>query len=120
MEELGGSSWVSVGVGPWTEYGVGFGLWGVDAKARKATLWKGAEGKANRASAEHAGEALAAALSLPEADLAKVRNGAIYTPSLRLTRRKLLAAAQKVMGGEWTVEERDVKDVVQEYEEGLG
>lgn len=119
VEELGGSSWVSVAVGPWTEYGVGFGLWGVDAKARKATLWKGAEGKANSASAEHAGEALAAALSLPEADLAKVRNAAIYAPSLRFTQRELLAAAQKVTGGEWTVEERDVEDVVKEYEEGL-
>lgn len=119
VEELGVSSWVSIVVGPWIEYGVGFGLWGVDAKARKATIWNGAEGKVNSASAKYAGEALAAALNLPEADLAKVKNGAIYTPSLRFTQRELLAAAQKLTGGEWTVEERPVQDVVREYEEGL-
>ncbi|KAJ6790249.1 hypothetical protein PWT90_07263 [Aphanocladium album] len=119
IEELGVSSWVSVAFGPWIEYGVGAGLWGVDPKKRTATIWKGADGKANSSTVKFSGEALAAVLSLPEADLAKLRNKAVYAPALRFSQRELLEAAKKVAGGDWTVEERDVKDVQREYEAAL-
>ncbi|TQV92524.1 hypothetical protein V2A60_007204 [Cordyceps javanica] len=121
----GGGGWVSVAVGPWVEYAVGMGLWGVDARARTATVWRGAEGRVCSATAGHAGRALAAVLSLPEPDLAALRNAAVYAPSLCFTQRELLSAAQRVTAGHgdgtsnWTVEERDVADVLRDCDEAL-
>lgn len=122
VEKLGVSSWISVAVGPWTEFGIGYGLWGVDAKARKATIWNGADSKVSSSSAKLTSEALAATLGLPEEDFVKLKNKAVYAPSLHFNQRELLAAAQRATGtteADWTVVERDVKDVRKEYEEAL-
>ncbi|KAI5456056.1 putative oxidoreductase CipA-like protein [Mariannaea sp. PMI_226] len=122
IEKLGVSSWVSVAVGPWLDGGLAPGLWGIDAKARKATLWKGAEAKINTASINHTGEAIAAALALPEADLAKYKNKAVYTPSLYVNQREILDAVQKATGttdADWDIQSRDVNEVAKEYEEKI-
>ncbi|KAB5515372.1 putative oxidoreductase CipA-like protein [Coniochaeta sp. 2T2.1] len=119
IKKLGVSSWVSVAVGPWLDAGLGQGLWGIDAKARKATLWKGANGKVDAATIAHTGEALAAALGLPEADLARYKNKAVYAPSWNLSQREVLEAVQRATGTtdkEWDVQERDVKEVLEEAE----
>ncbi|OAQ60131.1 oxidoreductase CipA-like [Pochonia chlamydosporia 170] len=119
IESLGVSSWVSIAIGPWLDDGLKLGLWGIDAKNRKATLWRGANAKANTASIAHTGEALAAVLSLPEADLAKYKNKAAYTPSFHLTQREILEAVQRATGttdADWDIQSRDVKDVAAEYE----
>lgn len=119
IEELGVSSWVSIAVGPWLEAGLSQGLWGIDAKARKATIWKGADAKASTASVPHTGEAVAAVLSLPEADLAKYKNKAVYTPSFHLTQHEILEAVQKVTGTtdrDWDIQVRDVDEVAKDYE----
>ncbi|KAE9373824.1 putative oxidoreductase CipA-like protein [Stipitochalara longipes BDJ] len=122
IEKLGVSSWVSVTVGPWLDAGLIQGLWGIDPKARKATLWQGADAKANTATIAHTGEALAAVLSLPEADLAKYKNKAVYTPSFHLTQREILNAVQRATGtkdADWDITSRDVKEVAKEYEEKI-
>lgn len=122
IEKLGVSSWVSVAVGPWLDAGLKQGLWGIDAKARKATLWRGADAKANTASIAHTGEALAAVLSLPEADLAKYKNKAVYTPSFHLSQREILEAVQRVTGttnADWDIQTPDVNDVAKDYEEKI-
>ncbi|TWU72069.1 hypothetical protein ED733_003489 [Metarhizium rileyi] len=122
VEELGVSSWVSIAVGPWLDDCLKAGLWGIDYKARKATLWHGADARANTASIAHAGEALAAVLSLPEADLAKYKNKAVYAPSFFLTQREILEAVQRVTettDADWDIETRDVKEVETEYEEKI-
>jgi uncharacterized protein YbjT (DUF2867 family) len=119
IESLGVSSWVSVAVGPWLDGGLPAGLWGIDAKARKATLWQCADGKANTATIAHTGEALAAALSLPEADLARYKNKAVYAPSWYLSQRELLEAVQRATGttdAEWDIQSPDVTKVLEEAE----
>ncbi|KAI8679137.1 NAD(P)-binding domain-containingprotein [Fusarium keratoplasticum] len=122
IEKLGVSSWVSVAVGPWLDDGLAAGLWGIDAKARKATIWRGADAKVNTATIAHTGQAVAAALSLPEADLAKYKNKAVYTPSFYLTQREMLDAVQRATGttdADWDLESRNVNEVAKEYEEKI-
>lgn len=122
IEKLGVSSWVSVAVGPWLDAGLNQGLWGVDAKARKATLWQGADAKANTASIAHTGEAIAAVLSLPEADLARYKNKAVYTPSFHLSQREILEAVQRATGttdADWDIQTPDVNEVAKDYEEKI-
>ena len=122
IESLGVSSWVSIAVGPWLDDGLVKGLFGIDTKARKATLWKGADAKANTATIAHTGRALAAVLSLPEADLAKYKNKAVYTPSFHLTQREILEAVQRATGtvnADWDIRSRDVNEVAEEYEQKI-
>jgi hypothetical protein len=92
INELRVSSWISIAVGPWLDISLKLGLWGIDSKARKATIWRSADAKTSTATITHTSEAAAAVLSLPEADLAKCKNKAIYTPSFRLSQREILEA----------------------------
>jgi uncharacterized protein YbjT (DUF2867 family) len=122
IENLGISSWVSVAVGPWLDGGLAQGLFGIDPKAHKATLWQGADAKANMATRAHAGEAVAAVLSLPEADLAKYSNKAVYAPSFHLTQREILEAIQRAtatVDADWDIKSRNVNEVAKEYEEKI-
>ncbi|KAM5527794.1 hypothetical protein FOXYSP1_19667 [Fusarium oxysporum f. sp. phaseoli] len=87
------SSWISIAVGPWLDAGLTQGLLGIEPKTRKATIWRGAD-KINTATISHTAEAVAAVLSLPEAELAKYKNKAVYTPSFHLTQREILSTIQ--------------------------
>ncbi|CAH0024604.1 unnamed protein product [Clonostachys rhizophaga] len=122
IENLGVSSWISIAIGPWLDAGLTAGLWGIDPKARKATIWRGADAKANTATVAHTGEAVAAVLSLPEDDLAKYKNKAVYTSSFYLTQREILDAVQRATGttdADWDITSRDVNEVAKEYEEKI-
>lgn len=122
IDSLGVSNWVSVVVGPWLDAGLVQGLWGIDSKARKATIWQGADAKANTASIPHTAEAVAAVVSLPEADLAKYKNNAVYTPSFYLSQKEILEAVQRATGttdANWDITYRDVDEVAKEYEEKI-
>jgi hypothetical protein len=122
IEELGVSSWVSIAVGPWLDGGLPVGLWGIDPKARKATIWRGANAKTSTATVAHTGEVTAAVLSLVEADLAKYKNKAVYAPSFRLSQQEILEAVQRATGttdADWDVTTREYKDVASEYEENI-
>jgi uncharacterized protein YbjT (DUF2867 family) len=126
IEKLGVSAWVSVTPGPWLDFGLVTGLFGIDAEARKAEIWRGANSKANMATIAHTGEAIAATLSLPEADLARYKYKGVYVPSFYLTQREILSAVQRVTGttdADWDVRERDVDGpdgVAKEKEETMG
>ncbi|KAF9782009.1 hypothetical protein IL306_011789 [Fusarium sp. DS 682] len=122
IESNGVSSWISIAVGPWLDAGLTEGLWGIEPKTRKATIWRGADAKVNTANVSHTAEAVAAVLSLPEADLAKYKNGAVYTPSFHLTQREILDAVQRATGttgADWDIKTRDVNEVANEYEEKI-
>ncbi|CEJ92235.1 hypothetical protein VHEMI07896 [[Torrubiella] hemipterigena] len=122
IEQLGVSSWVSIAVGPWVDFGLGPGLWGIDTKAKTARVWKGANGRVSTASIQHTGEAVGAVLGLPDEELAKLKNKAVYAASFHISQRDLWKATVEAMGSredEWTVLERDVRDVEAEYEEGI-
>ncbi|EMT67888.1 hypothetical protein FOC4_g10000696 [Fusarium odoratissimum] len=97
IESIGVSSWISIAVGPWLDAGLNQGLWGIEPKTRNATIWRGADAKINTATISHTAEAVAAVLSLPEAELAKYKNKAVYTPSFT----------------------RDVNEVAREYEDKI-
>lgn len=119
IDELGVSSWVSVTVGPWLEPGLVGGLWGIDCKARKATIWRGADSKANTSTVQRTAEVAAAVLSLPEAELARYKNKAVYAPSWNLTQREILDAVQRATGttdADWDIKQQDIKEVTKEYE----
>ncbi|WZH40839.1 NmrA domain-containing protein [Fusarium acuminatum] len=122
IERISVSSWISIVVGPWLDAGLTQGLWGIEPKTRKATIWRGADAKINTATVSHTAEAVAAVLSLPEADLTKYKNEAVYTPSFHLTQRDILDAVQRATGTtdvDWDIKTRDVNEVCKEYEEKI-
>lgn len=122
IDELGVSSWVSVAVGPWLDANLGNGLWGIDIKERKATIWSGADSLVSVASVEHTGKAVAAAIGLPEDKLQQFKGKAIYAPSLRVSQRDILSAVQQVTGthdSDWDIQTRPVANVISEYEDGI-
>lgn len=122
IDELGVSSWVSIAGGPWLDINLTLGLWGIDPKARKATIWHGANAKTSTATVAHTGEAAAAVLSLPEADLVKYKNKAVYAPSFRLSQREILEAVQHATGttdADWDITTREYDDVASEYEANI-
>jgi hypothetical protein len=122
IESINVSSWISIAVGPWLDAGLTQGLWGIEPKTRKATIWRGADAKINTATISHTAEAVAAVLSLPEADLAKYKNKAVYTPSFHLTQREILDAVQRATGTtdvDWDIKTRDVNEVAKEYEDKI-
>ncbi|SCO80765.1 uncharacterized protein FRV6_04978 [Fusarium oxysporum] len=122
IESIGVSSWISIAVGPWLDAGLNQGLWGIEPKTRKATIWRGADAKVNTATISHTAEAVAAVLSLPEAELAKYKNKAVYTPSFHLTQGEILDAVQRATGttdADWDIKTRDVNEVAREYEDKI-
>ncbi|KAG7417885.1 hypothetical protein DER46DRAFT_674551 [Fusarium sp. MPI-SDFR-AT-0072] len=122
IESIGVSSWISIAVGPWLDDGLAQGLWGIEPKARKATIWRGADAKASTATISHTADAVAAVLSLPEAYLAKYKNNAVYTPSFHLTQVEILDAVQRATGttdADWDIKTRDVNEVAKEYEDKI-
>ncbi|RSL47759.1 hypothetical protein CEP54_013242 [Fusarium duplospermum] len=123
VDELGVSSWISVTVGVWLDVNLSNGLWGIDAKGRKATLYPEAGGRVSTSSITHTGEAIAAVLSLPETDLASYKKQAVYTPSFHTTHREMLDAVQratKTTDVDWEITSRDADDALKEFNERIG
>ncbi|KAM0250859.1 hypothetical protein ACHAP5_002078 [Fusarium lateritium] len=117
IEELGVSSWISITVGPFLDMNIKSGLWGIDVENRKATIWSGATGKVNTSSVDHTGQATAAVLGLPDAELSQYKNKAFYVPSLHLAQQELLKAVQDTTGTtgkEWDVKHQDIKDAIKD------
>ncbi|KAM0439168.1 hypothetical protein ACHAQK_006272 [Fusarium lateritium] len=117
IEELGVSSWISISVGPFLDMNIKSGLWGIDIENRKATIWSGATGKVNTSSVAHTGQATAAVLSLPDAELSQYKNKAFYMPSLHLTQQELLKAVQDATDTtvkDWDVKHQDIQDAIKD------
>ncbi|KAJ4315841.1 hypothetical protein N0V84_008175 [Fusarium piperis] len=122
IDELGVSSWISVTVGVWLDVNLSNGLWGIDAKAHKATLYSGTSGRVATSSIGHTGEAIAAVLSLPETDLESYKAQAVYTPSFHTTHREMLNAVQRATettDADWDLTLRDVGDALKEFNERI-
>jgi hypothetical protein len=117
IEELGVSSWVSVTVGPFLDMHVQSGLWSVDFKNRKATLWDGSIGTVSSTDTKHTGQAVAAVLTLPEESLSKYKNNAVYTPAFHFTQREFFEAAQratKTTEKDWSVGNHDIEEALKD------
>ncbi|KAM0266745.1 hypothetical protein ACHAPA_006520 [Fusarium lateritium] len=117
IEELGVSSWISISVGPFLDMNIKSGLWGIDVENRKATIWSGATGKVNTSSVAHTGQATAAVLSLPDAELSQYKNKAFYVPSVHLKQQELLKAVQDATdttGKDWDVKHQDIQDAIKD------
>ncbi|KAJ3527045.1 hypothetical protein NM208_g10903 [Fusarium decemcellulare] len=123
IDELSVSSWISITVGAWLDVNLSNGLWRIDAKARKASMYRGADGRVSTSSVAHAGQAVAAVLSLPESDLARYKKQAVYTPSFHITHREMLDAVQratKTTDADWDITYRDANEALKEYNEAIG
>ncbi|KAH6999657.1 hypothetical protein EDB80DRAFT_754214 [Ilyonectria destructans] len=108
VEELGGS-WIAVVNNPWFDWSMGQGLWGIDIKARKATLYSGGNTKANTSTLQGVGEAVAELLS-------------VYVSSFYITQREMLESVQRVTGTtdkDWVIEDKEIAEVVKESDEEL-
>ncbi|KAH8714508.1 hypothetical protein BGZ61DRAFT_449150 [Ilyonectria robusta] len=121
VEELGGS-WIAVVNNPWFDWSMGQGLWGIDIKARKATLYSGGSTKANTSTLQRVGEAVAELLSLPEEQLAAYKNKAFYVSSFYITQREMLESVQRVTDTtdkDWIIEDKEIAEVAKESDEEL-
>lgn len=122
IEELGTSSWIAVVNNPWFDWSLGQGFWGIDIKARTATLWDGGNTKVNTTTLQRTADGTAALLSLPEEDLAKYKNKPFYLSSFFITQREMLESVQRATGttdADWTLETKDYADVARESDEQL-
>ncbi|OAL43132.1 NAD(P)-binding protein [Pyrenochaeta sp. DS3sAY3a] len=97
IEELG-MSWIAVVNNPWFDWSLSQGHWGVDIKERKATLYRGAEGKFNTTTLRHVAEGVAQLLSLPEEKLREFANSPVYLSSFETTQRDILNSAIRATG----------------------
>ncbi|KAM0543429.1 hypothetical protein ACHAPJ_012292 [Fusarium lateritium] len=119
IDELGVSSWISVTVGAFLDANIQAGFWSIDTKQKKATIYSGANGKLSTSSVTHTGQATAAVLGLPEDDLAKYKNKAVYVPEFRLTQREVLKVVQdatKTTDEDWNIDVVDIKDAFADCE----
>ncbi|GAP86301.1 putative isoflavone reductase family protein [Rosellinia necatrix] len=106
IEELGVSSWIGVVNNLWVEFTLRLGLYGIDLKKKTATLYDEGDVKGNFTTLTRVGEALAALLALPEAELSRHRNAFVYFSSFYVSQRDLLASAMRATGtaeGDWAV-----------------
>lgn len=120
VEELGVGSWIAVVNNPWFDWSLGQGFWGIDIKARRATLYNGGTTKVTTTTVKRVGEATAALLSLPEAELAAYKNKPFYIRSFYVTQREMLDAVQRATATtdtDWEIETRDIMEVAKECDE---
>ncbi|KAF7548669.1 hypothetical protein G7Z17_g6905 [Cylindrodendrum hubeiense] len=119
VEELGGT-WIAVVNNPWFDWSMNQGLWGIDIKARKATLYGGGNTKINTSTLKRVGEGVAELLSLPEEELAAYKNKAFYISSFYVTQREMLESVQRVTGTtdkDWVIEDKEIAQVAKESDE---
>ncbi|KXJ86548.1 hypothetical protein Micbo1qcDRAFT_219124 [Microdochium bolleyi] len=127
IEELGVSSWIGVCTGPWFDFTMGIGGFGIDVKGKTALMLgssggEGAEGpggfgmqKASVTTYKRVGEMVAQLLSLPEDKLAEHRNQWVYLTSWAVSQRELLESAMRVAGADreaWSVTEITVEQLL--------
>jgi uncharacterized protein YbjT (DUF2867 family) len=122
IEESGVSSFIAVITNPWLEFNLATGLLGIDLKERTVFMPGGGNTKLNLSSLSRVGEATAALLSLPEADLAAYKNKPFYVSSFHVTQRELFASVQratKTTEADWKVSTPSTEEVWAEHGEAL-
>ncbi|KAL9628540.1 MAG: hypothetical protein Q9164_007231, partial [Protoblastenia rupestris] len=122
-EELGkktGAGWIGISNNAWFDYSFKHGNFGIDPKARTATLYDG--GKTFFASTliSETGLAIARLLSLPISQLDTLKNKYIYIANLRTNQRQILDAVQtvtKTTDADWKIEHADAREYL---DSGIG
>lgn len=125
VEELGVSAWIGVVTNPWFDLmlalgGAGFG---VDMKARTASLFDEGTAKVSLTTRRRVGKSLAAVLALPEEELAALRNGWVYFSSFRVSQRELWESAVRATGtkeGDWRVEYQSSDEMIRQSKATMG
>ncbi|KAK3988036.1 hypothetical protein QBC44DRAFT_382754 [Cladorrhinum sp. PSN332] len=114
-----GLNWTLVLNGAFLDWAIQIG-WILDGKNRKITLYDGGEREFSASTLEDIGKAVVGVLKKPE----ETKNRAVYVNSARVTLKGLLEKAKKASGTkdeDWTVEEKNVEDLLAEaYEELKG
>lgn len=122
IEELGVSSWVAVVTNPWFDFCFGRGEWGVNIAKRTATLWDGGSYKMSTTTLARAGAATAELLALPDAELARFRNGLFRVTSFHISQRQILDAVLRATGtteADWDVTTLDSGEANKDFERRL-
>jgi len=121
MERGGKTKWFGVVNNPWTDFSLAAGMFGIDVKERKATLYTdGGEGKYTRfvtTTLAQAGRGTAGVLLLPSAQLVAYANKLVYLSSFEVTQRELLDSVQRATGtsdADWSIDSKDVRERTEE------
>jgi hypothetical protein len=93
-------SWTSIITGAFFDWGLKTSFIGFNGATKSATLIDGGESKFNATNLRQVGRAIIKVLEQPE----KTKNEHIYVSSFLTSQKEILAAAEKVTGEKWTVE----------------
>ncbi|KAM0330122.1 hypothetical protein ACHAQA_004295 [Verticillium albo-atrum] len=121
VEELG-LKWIAIVNNPWLDMTLPLGVWGLDLKNRKATLYDGGNTKIITTTVETTGKGTAGLLSLPEDELKAYDNGALYLKSFRVSQRDLLDSILRVTGAteaDWDIKVEDAASAMEQLQKVL-
>jgi hypothetical protein len=119
IQDLGMSS-IAVITNPWFEFCLPYGIFGLDVKGKKATLWNNGNNKITTSTMDRVSSATAQLLSLPEADFAAYKNKAFYVSSFSVTQREMLDIIFRETGTkeeDWTIVQGDPDAVEKQWGE---
>ncbi|KAH0372894.1 NAD(P)-binding protein, partial [Aureobasidium melanogenum] len=106
--------------GFWYEWSLGIPwCFGIDIGNKKAVLYDEGLTKMNTSTWQLCGKAIAKLLSLPEEELQKFKNRALYVSSFRVTQREMLDSVHRVLGKtdqDWEISYENTKD---RYQKGI-
>jgi putative NADH-flavin reductase len=103
-------SWTSIVTGPFLDWGLRIGFFGLDGSSKTATIFDDGEAVFSTTNLHQIGVATVNALR--NADLTK--NQYVYISGFQTTQKEILATAEKVTGTKWTVKNASVKDHIEE------
>ncbi|KAH7320784.1 hypothetical protein B0I35DRAFT_459523 [Stachybotrys elegans] len=118
IEELGVSSWIGVVTNQWLDFCLPYGLYAINSKDRKATLFDGGNTKFVTATYGRIGQAVAELLSLPKEELAAYKNKHLYVTSFHITQRELLDSIQRATGTtdeDWEIVSASSDEIEKKY-----
>jgi hypothetical protein len=93
-------SWTSIITGAFFDWGLKVSFLGLNGSTKTATLIDGGESKFVTTNLRQIGRAIIATLEQPE----KTKNQHVYVSSFVTSQKEILAAAEKITGEKWKVE----------------
>ena len=119
IEKSEGSSWIAVIPNFWLDLNIQSGLWGFDVKNRKAQVFGDANARITTTTIARTAEGIAAALSLPEAELAQYKDKSLYLSSFELSQQDIFEAIQRATGTkntDWETTEENATEIIRQCE----
>lgn len=101
-KEASGLSWTAFISGPFLDFCLEYGVFGIDVVKREATLWSGGETKFTTCSLPTVGRAVANLLTNPDA-LAKSKNRYVAIQSILTTQKEIIAGLEKITGDKFKI-----------------